>query len=102
LNVEWHARDAHPWDCDLPIEQRAELFTAGLIADTVVAIRQLFEDLAEVDVIQICVLAPNDPDMTILAGTVCRDDLNAAVGCPSPAMSLRLLGLQHRLVDGPF
>ena len=99
LKLEWHARDLHPWDCDLPADRRAELFTAELMAETIVAIRQAFERLAEVDVIEIRVLAPNEPGKTVLAGTVCRDDLIAARACPSPAMSLKLLGIQYRLAD---
>jgi hypothetical protein len=102
LKVEWYARDLHPWDRDLPVERRAELFTAELMADTVVAIRQIFERLAEIDAIQIRVLEPTEPHETVLAGTVCRDDLNATRGCPSPAMSLKLLGLQYRVSDGCF
>ena len=100
LTVEWYARDLHPWDRDLPIERRAELFTAELMADTVAAIRQIFESLAEIDAIQIRVLEPAEPHKTVLAGTVCRDDLNATRDCPSPAMSLKLLGLQHCVSDG--
>jgi hypothetical protein len=93
LTVEWYARDVHPWDNDLPAERRAELFTAELMADTVAAIRQMFERLAEVDVIHVRVLEPNEPHETILAGTVCREDLRAARDCPSPAMNLKLLGV---------
>jgi hypothetical protein len=99
LRLEWHARDIHPWDCDLPADRRAELFTAALMAETFAAIRQTFERLAEVDLIEIQVLAPNEPDKTVLAGTVYRDDLIAAETCRSPAMSLKLLGIQYRLAD---
>ncbi len=102
LKVEWYARDLHPWDRDLPIERRAERFAAAMMADTVVAIRQIFERLAEIDAIQIRVLDPTEPHKTILAGTVCRDDLNASRGCPSPAMSLKLLGVQHLMTEGCF
>jgi hypothetical protein len=102
LKVEWYARDLHPWDRDLPVERRAELFTAELMADTVAAIRQIFERLAEIDAIHIRVLEPAAPHKTVLAGTVCRDDLNATRDCPSPAMSLKLLGLQYRVSDGCF
>jgi hypothetical protein len=102
LKVEWHARDVHPWDSDLPAWRKTELFTVGLIADTVAAIRQAFEDLAEVDDIQIRVVDPNEAERTVLVGTVCRDDVNAALDSASPAMSLRLLGVQHSVVDGSF
>jgi hypothetical protein len=100
LKVEWQARDVHPWDGDLPADRRAELFTTTLMADTVVAIRQMFEGLAEVDVLQIRVLAPNEVEKTVLAGTVCRDDVDAAQACSSPAMRLKLLGLQFSLAEG--
>jgi hypothetical protein len=102
LKVEWQARDVHPWNEDLPVGRRAELLTTELMADTIVAIRQIFERLAEVDVIHIRVLAPNAPDKTVLAGTVCRDDVDAAQACRSPAMSLKLLGVQYCLADGCF
>jgi hypothetical protein len=99
LSVEWQARDIHPWDGDLPLAQQTARFTRELMTDTLVAIRQLFDDLAEVDVIQIRVCGPNEPDRAVLAGTVCRNDLNTAASCPSPAMSLRLLGIQPHLVE---
>jgi hypothetical protein len=60
----------------------------------------MFERLVEVDVIQIRVLAPNEAENTVLAGTVYRNDLHAAQACPSPAMSLKLLGVQYRVADG--
>jgi hypothetical protein len=94
LKVEWQARDVHPWDCDLPAWRKTEVFTVGLISDTVAAIRQAFDDLAEADTIQIRVVHPNEPDRTLLAGTVRRDDLNTALGSASPAMSLMLLGVK--------
>jgi hypothetical protein len=97
LKLEWYARDVHPWDCDLPAERREELFAAELITDTLVVIRQMFERLAEIDAIEIRVFEPNEPHKAVLAGTVCRDDLNAARCCPSPAMSLKLLGVQYRV-----
>jgi hypothetical protein len=102
LTLEWYARDVHPWDRDLPDDRRAELFTAALMTETVVAIRRAFERLAEVDVIEIRVLAPHQPEKTVLAGTVCRDDLDAARACPSPAMSLKLLGVDSRVAGGCF
>jgi hypothetical protein len=100
LKLDWQARDVHPWDGDLPVGRRRERFTTALIADTVTAIRHVFEQLAEVDVLQIRVFAPNESRRAILAGTVCRDDLNAAEDCRSPAMSLKLLGVQYHLADG--
>jgi hypothetical protein len=99
LTVEWYARDLHPWDCDLPAERRAEVFTSELMADTVVAIRQMFDRLPEVGVIDVRVLEPNEPHQALLAGTVHREDLSATQHCPSPAMNLRLLGVHCRVPD---
>jgi hypothetical protein len=72
------------------------------MADTIVAIRQMFERLAEIDVIQVRVLEPKEPHRALLAGTVCREDLSAARSCPSPAMNLKLLGVHRRVADGCF
>jgi hypothetical protein len=99
LEVEWYARDVHPWDRDLPAERRAELFTAGVMTDTVVAVRQMFECLAEMDVLQVRVLEPNEPHRPVLAGTVSRDDLNAFAKSASPTMNLKLLGIHSCAVD---
>jgi hypothetical protein len=95
LEVEWYARDVHPWDRDLPAECRAELFTAGLMADTTVAIRQMFECVAEIDVLRVRVLEPNEPHRPVLAGTVSRSDLNACATSASPTMTLKLLGIHY-------
>jgi hypothetical protein len=43
LSVEWQARDIHPWDGDVPLEQQMAGITRELMTDTLVAIRQLFD-----------------------------------------------------------
>jgi hypothetical protein len=102
LEVEWFAREPHPWDEDLPPERRAERFVVESLSDTIVAICRMFDRLPEIDTIRIRVLGPNDPDKTLLAGTVHRADLHTSRRCPSPAMSLKLLGIEYRVVDGSF
>jgi hypothetical protein len=102
LEVEWYAREVQPWDRDLPPERQARLFVEQSLSDTVVAIWRMFERMAEIDVIDIRVLEPHLPDKTVLAGTVFRGDVNAAGAHPSPAMSLKLLGVRYRVTDGQF
>ena len=102
LEVEWFAREPHPWDKDLPPERKAERFVVESLSDTVVAICRMFDRLPEVDTIRIRVLEPNELHKTLLAGTVHRADLHASRRCPSPAMSLKLLGIQYRVTDGSF
>lgn len=102
LNVEWCARDVQPWDRDLPAEQQTKLFVEQCLTDTVVAIRRMFERMAEVDVIDIRVVEPERPGATVLAGTVCRDDVRAARRYPSPKMNLEVLGVRYHIIEGGF
>ena len=95
LQIEWCARDVHPWDLDLPVERRGELFLEQCRHDTLVAVHRLFARLAEVDVIEIRVVEPQPSARTILAGTVSRHDLNIATHPRSPRMSLKLMGIHH-------
>jgi hypothetical protein len=100
LVVEWYARDVHPWDRDLPQAQRTTRFVEESLKDTVEAIWRMFERLPEIDAIDLRVLEPNHPHKALLAGTVFREDVNAAGSCQSPAMSLKTLGVKFRLADG--
>lgn len=93
LEVEWIARDVHPWDGDLPPERRKELFAIEATGDTLAAIVRMFDHLPEVDTIRLRVLGPAAPHLPVLAGTAHRSDLDAVARCPSPAMSLKLLGV---------
>jgi hypothetical protein len=95
LQVEWCARDVHPWDRDLPVERRDELFLEQCRHDTVLAVQQMFARLAEVEVIEIRVLEPSPSARTILAGTVSRHDLAVVIPQRSPRMSLKLMGIHH-------
>jgi hypothetical protein len=100
LDLEWNARDVHPWDRDLPRERQAELLATQLLEDTVSVIRRLFNTLPEVDTIRISVREPSEPHNVLLEGTVTRAALRRVRECPSPAMSLKLLGVYYRLIDG--
>jgi hypothetical protein len=65
LRVEWRARDVHPWDRDLPLDRRDDLFLEQCRHDTLVAVQRMFARLSEVDLIEILVVAAafceNDP-----------------------------------------
>jgi len=102
LDVEWHACGLHPWDRDLSQERQAEFFAVQVLEDTVMVIKRLFDSLAEVDTIHICVLEPYQPHQLLLEGTVSRAAAQECLACPSPAMSLKLLGIRYRLSNGRF
>jgi hypothetical protein len=102
LEVEWCARGIQPWDRDLPVEQQTKLFVEQCLNDTVVAIRRMFERMAEIDIIDIRVVEPERPEATVLAGTVLRDDVNAARRHTSPSMNLKVLGVRYHVTDGGF
>lgn len=102
LELEWSARDIQPWDRDLPVERQARLFVEQCLNDTVAAIDRIFTRLGEVDVIVVRVVEPRPSNKTVLAGTVSRDEMSQDSRRLSPAMTLKLLGIQYRLADGRF
>jgi hypothetical protein len=71
LEIEWRARDVHPWDRASESKQRESLFAEQFVADTDLALSSLFNKLPEIDVIEFTVTHP-DTDQRILAGTVER------------------------------
>jgi hypothetical protein len=99
LCVEWWARDVHPWDRDLPVDQQDERFLEQCRRDTVVAVQRIFDRLAEVDEIAIRVVAPHAAGKTILAGTVSRHDVKEVIRHPSPGMSLMLMGIRSSATE---
>src|SRR5262249_20479259 len=99
LEVEWCARDVHPWDRDLPVDRREELFLEQCHRDTVIAVRRIFAQLAEVDLIEIRVVTPQPSARTILAGTVSRRDQNMVTRQRSARMSLKLMGIHYEAAE---
>jgi hypothetical protein len=71
LEIEWSARDIHPWDRGCPGAEYELLFTEQSLADTDAALSRLFKELPEVDVIAFKVFHPGT-EVRILAGTVER------------------------------
>ena len=58
LEIEWCARDLHPWDREIPPHRRAQIFAGQCLADTEEAILTLFSSLPHVDVLELKVVAP--------------------------------------------
>src|ERR1700733_13618975 len=72
LEIEWPARDIHPWDRGLlSPAQRAAAFVEQSLADTEAAIYRLFEALPQIDAIALRVL-DRITDTVIISGTVSR------------------------------
>ncbi|MGP8246065.1 MAG: hypothetical protein ACLQVN_16290 [Bryobacteraceae bacterium] len=83
LEIEWWARDIHPWDRDDPPQQRGSLFVRQSLADTEAAIARLFQALPQVDIIALTVLEPHS-ESVIMAGiaerSVVESDAELSVG----------------------
>ena len=71
LEIEWSARDVHPWDRASESKQREFLLAEQSMADTDATLSRLFNELPEVDVIEFTVTHP-DTGQRILNGTVDR------------------------------
>ena len=96
LEIIWHARDIHPWDRDLPAQERETAFAEQALADTESGLLRIFERRPEIDVIDLIVLQPKSQDV-LATGTVHRFDLNTdRPHLPSVNMRLRHLGVTYR------
>ena len=71
LEIEWRARDIHPWDRTDDTEIKDSLFAEQSAADADAVLSRLFKALPEIDVIEFRVIHP-DSNARILAGTVER------------------------------
>ena len=99
LQLEWRARDIHPWDRDQPPARQAELFREQALHDTDDAVVRLFQLLPEIDALGIRVLAPRDTRL-MLAGTVSRREAFATRSLSSPGMRLTLMGVRYHVTEG--
>ncbi|MFZ0247501.1 hypothetical protein [Candidatus Binatus sp.] len=99
LAITWRARDIHPWDGDLAADSRALRLVEQTFSDTLAALERLFVALPEVDVIDLRVLeADARKHGTLLNGLISRREFETC-RLSSPAMRLRLLGLNFNLVN---
>jgi hypothetical protein len=71
LEIEWRAREIHPWDRNSESMERELLFIDQAIADTDAALSRLFRELTEVDVIKLSVIHPHSQER-MLEGSVER------------------------------
>lgn len=100
IQVEWIARDIHPWDRDQPEEEKSQLFLQQCLADVDVAIARLFCALPEIDAIEIGVMHPISR-AKLIKGTVNRATLLASSSAPI-AVRLSAMGLHFRRTNGGF
>jgi hypothetical protein len=94
LEIEWRARDVHPWDRDSSRDERRAMLVSQTLLDTDAAITRLFDLLPYVDVLQIRVLGA-DSDAPILGGTVTRSSLEEVRYGLSIGMKLREMGITY-------
>jgi hypothetical protein len=100
LQVKWHARDIHPWDCNLPAEKTIPRLIEQTLLDADAGIRRLFEMLPEIDTIDLQVLERNST-RTIMTGIIERSEFEAYRGA-SVGMRLRMVGVDYKLVNSCF
>jgi hypothetical protein len=92
LEIEWHAREIHPWDRGLlSPSQSAKAFVEQALADTEAAIYRLFSALCQVDTITLRV-RELESERLIISGTVLRPETLALDQELSIGMRLRYLG----------
>jgi hypothetical protein len=102
LQIEWRARDIHPWDRGLLSPgQRTEAFLEQSLVDTEAAIYRLFEALPQVDAIAVRVL-DRKSETVIISGNVSRLAASARDENLSVGMQLLYLGLTYNPGGSPF
>jgi hypothetical protein len=99
LQLEWYARDIHPWDRDLPNSRQAELFSKQALQDTDAALMRLFRSLPEIEEVEFKVLKPMTCGGVILTGVVDRETALDPAPSPSLRMRLKMLGVRYQMAD---
>jgi hypothetical protein len=100
LQIEWRARDIHPWNNGLPESRVNELFAQQCLDDTGAAVERLFCELSEIQSIEFTVIDPKS-SAAIVRGSVDRSEANMADNA-SPGMKLKKLGANYRLTNWRF
>lgn len=106
LEIEWRARDVHPWDRNVSPEEKGHLFVEQCLADTEAAILRLFEALPQVDILELRVVDPRS-EATILAGAVNRstmednDRLSVGMRLKLSGVNFRSSGWEFEALDTP-
>jgi hypothetical protein len=94
LEIAWSARDVHPWDRGDAPEKKVELMLKQAMEDAEAAINGLFENLPQIDAIEVTVLEPGSKNI-IMAGTVHRP--SSAANGSSVKMRLMNWGIRFDL-----
>jgi hypothetical protein len=97
LQLEWRAREIHPWDRDLPASRQAELFSEQALKDTDAAIIRLFQMLPEIEEIKLQVVKPMSFGGVIFTGIVDRGRALAPKAPPSLKQRLIALGVHYKM-----
>ncbi len=92
LEIQWTARDIHPWDRNLPVARQQRLFAEQALTDTEAVIARCFEALPAVDSIDLAV-AERASGEVLLSGTVERVAWERGRPLASIRMRLRELGV---------
>jgi len=100
IQIEWRARDVHPWDRDLPQSRVTEMFAQRCLDNTGAALERLFGNLPEIEFIDFTVIDPKS-SAPILRGSADRSEANMAKDA-SPGMKLKKLGAKYRLSNWRF
>jgi hypothetical protein len=100
LQIEWRAREVHPWDRDVPEPRLAQLFAVQCLDDASAALERLFSQMPELDVIEFSVRHPIS-SMLIMSGCVARADTRT-VKAHTSGMRLKQLGVTYRLCNWQF
>jgi hypothetical protein len=100
LRIEWRARDLHPWDRDLSLALRSQLFHVQALQDTEDALRRLFAVFPGKEQIVFRVFEPSPPNRVIAAGDIARGEFDAADRFPSLRMRLHTMGVRIATAGG--
>jgi hypothetical protein len=99
LAISWRPRGIHPWDSDMTVDRKAARLVEQTFTDTLAALERLFIALPEIDVIDLKVLeADTRKHGILLSGSISQREFDAC-RVLSPAMRLRLLGVNYNLVN---
>lgn len=100
LEIEWRAREIHPWDRNLPAIHVAQLFAEQCLDDANAALERLFLSIPEIEVIEFKVIGP-ETSAPILTGSVSRREV-MTVNAMSSGMRLKKLGVKYHLNNWHF
>lgn len=100
MEIEWKARDIHPWDRDAPREAQAQNFLDQFLTDTEAEVDRMFEALPQIDTFDIIVRDPVS-DRVIASGTL--DRISSELGAfASARMRLMARGFKLYLNEAYF